>query len=145
MAGPAEFERRIQSIGVRVAEGGDRVVRQAFLAIDQAVVTSTPVDKGTARSNWLPGFDDPIDGEREAFVPGDKGSTAAANTQAALDEAKGVADRYDGGTHRSLHLTNNLPYIGELNRGTSTQAPELFVETAVAEGASSVRGARVLD
>lgn len=145
MAEPAEFERALVRIGVKVAEGGDRTVRKAFLAIDQAVVLATPVDRGTARSNWLPGFDAPVSGQREAYVPGTGGSTAAANSQAAMDAAKATADKYDGEQHRSLHLTNNLPYIGELNRGTSTQASKLFVETAVAVGASSVRGARVLD
>lgn len=145
MAEPAEFERRIQSIGVRVAEGGDRIVRTAFLAIDQAVVLATPVDKGTARSNWLPGFDNPVSGQREAFVPGDGGSTGGANAQAAIDAAKELADGYDGDQHKSLHLTNNLPYIARLNEGSSTQAPELFVETAVGIAVGSIRGARVLD
>lgn len=145
MATPSEFERRIIAIGVQVAEGGDRIVRKAFLAIDQAVVTSTPIDKGTARSNWLPGFDNPVSGQREAFVPGTGGSTAAANTQAAIDAAQQKAAAYDGDTHRSLHLTNNLPYIARLNEGSSAQAPELFVETAVARGAASVRGAKVLE
>lgn len=145
MAEPSEFERRLVRIGVQVAEGGDRVVRRAFLSIDQAVVLATPVDKGTARSNWLPGFNVPVSGQREAFVPGEGGSTAAANSEAAMDAARKVADAYDGDEHRSLHLTNNLPYIGELNRGTSTQAPRLFVETAVAAGAGAIRGAKVLD
>lgn len=145
MAEPSEFERRLVRIGVQVAEGGDRVVRRAFLSIDTAVVLATPVDKGTARSNWLPGFNAPVSGQREAFVPGEGGSTAAQNSEAAMDAAKKVADAYDGDEHRSLHLTNNLPYIGELNRGTSTQAPRLFVETAVAVGAGAIRGAKVLD
>lgn len=145
MAEPSEFERRIINIGVRVAEGGDRLVRKAFLSIDQAVVLATPVDKGTARSNWLPGYDAPVSGQREAFAPGEAGSTAAANSEAAMDAAKKVADAYDGEEHRSLHLTNNLPYIKRLNEGSSTQAPELFVETAVAAGAGAIRGARVLE
>jgi hypothetical protein len=145
MAEPAEFERRIQSIGVRVAEGGDRIVRMAFLKIDQAVVLATPVDKGTARSNWLPGFDNPVSGQREAFVPGTGGSTGGANAQAAMNAAKELADGYDGDQHKSLHLTNNLPYIARLNEGSSTQAPELFVETAVGTAVGSVRGAKVLD
>lgn len=145
MAEPAEFERALVRLGVKVSEGGDAIVRKAFLAIDQAVVLATPVDKGTARSNWLPGFDNPVSGQREAFVPGDGGSTGGANAQAAIDAAQDLAKDYDGESHRSLHLTNNLPYIARLNEGSSAQAPELFVETAVATGAASVRGAKVLE
>jgi hypothetical protein len=145
MAAPPEFARRIANIAVRVGEGGERVVRKAFLAIDQAVVMGTPVDKGRARSNWLPGKNGPVSGEREAFVPGEKGSTGAQNAQAAMDAAAAVAATYDGGKDQSLHLTNNLPYIGELNRGSSRQAPALFVEAAVAAGAAAIPGTRILE
>lgn len=144
MAEPPEFQRRINRIAARVAEGGDRAVRMAFLAIDQAVVLATPVDTSRARSNWLPNLDAPASGQIAPYVAGEKGSSAAASSEAAMDAAKAVAKKYDGDRNRELHITNNLPYIAKLNEGSSTQAPALFVETAVAAGAAAIRGVRII-
>lgn len=144
MASLDEFSRYINAIAVQVAEGGDSAVRKAFLAMDQAVVMATPVDKSTARSNWLPNIDVALDDVIEAHAVGSKGSTGEVSGAAAMQAAANVAASYDGSVHRSLHLTNNLPYISELNGGSSRQAPALFVEAGVAAGVAVVPGARIL-
>lgn len=114
------------------------------LAIDRAVVYATPIDTGRAVSNWRVflsnSFSNPHrDFLEEAYVPGLRRSTAMQNISAAiLQGSVGIAAFKPGMT---IHVYNNLPYIGDLNRGTSKQAPAGFVQTSLLAGsmyASSV-------
>lgn len=138
-----EFSRRITVRGRAVAENTDRLVRKVALAADQAVVTGTPVDTGRARSNWIVQINSPNSGVIDAYAPGETGSTAGANTQAAIDQGENVISGYNSG--ESIHITNNLPYIQRLNDGYSAQAPSNFVEQAVLEAAQVVQFGRVVE
>lgn len=144
MASPEQFSRRIATLGARVAEEADRTVRRAALAADQAVVLATPVDKGRARSNWLVELDAPRRDTIDPYVPGEGGSTGGANASAALAQGAAVIGGYDGDRHTAIAISNNLPYIGRLNAGSSRQAPAGFVEKAVQAAVKQVEGARLL-
>lgn len=138
-----DFSRRITVRGRQVAENTDRLVRKVALAADQAVVMGTPVDTGRARSNWIAQIGSAPSGTIDAYAPGDAGSTAGANTQAAIDQAESVISGYNSG--EEIHITNNLPYIQRLNDGYSAQAPANFVEQAVVEAAQVVQFGRIVD
>lgn len=131
MAGFREFAQSFRRRADRIARAGPEVQRMAALAIDQAVVLGTPVDKGRARSNWQVGLGSAPGGTREAFSPGEGGNTGASNAQAAISAAKEVIA---GHTQGDIYLVNNLPYIVPLNNGHSAQAPAGFVELAVQAG-----------
>jgi len=139
----SDFSRRITLRGRKVAEGADALVRKVALAADQAVVMGTPVDTGRARSNWIASVGSPASAVIDAYAPGEAGSTEAANTQAAMDQAASVISGYDAG--EEIHITNNLPYIQRLNDGYSAQAPANFVEQAVMEAAQVVQFGRIVD
>lgn len=96
-------------------------VKKIALAIDQAVVLSTPVDEGTARANWLPSLDTPILEAKTDIT--DKSGTQTM--QAASD----MVDKFKLG--QKIYISNNLPYIGALNDGHSKQQPAGFVERAI--------------
>lgn len=145
MASLGDFTKRMGRLGTRIEENADKLVRKTVLAVDQAVVLATPVDKGRARSNWVAELDTAFSGEVEPYVPGEGGSTGGANSQAAMDQAARVAASYDGDRHSEVHITNNLPYIEALNDGHSAQAPADFVGEAVQAGVSAVQGARLLE
>jgi hypothetical protein len=144
MPGLDEFSRRMTQIAVEVGLGGDSVVRKAALACDQAVVTATPVDKGTARSNWIVQVDTASEEVIPAYLEGKAGTTAAANVQGALDQASRTVAGYDGDVSSEIHITNNLPYIAKLNAGTSSQAPAGYVEDGVAAAVAAIGEARIL-
>jgi hypothetical protein len=120
------------SLGLQVAEGADVVVRKVALAADQVIVMATPVDEGRARSNWIAALDAAAVGTVEPYAEG----AAAAN--GAIEQAARVIADYDGDVHSEIHLTNNLPYIGELNDGSSAQAPAGFVEKGVTAAVKAV-------
>jgi len=50
-----------------------------------------------------------------------------------------VAKSFNGDRDKSLHISNALVYIGELNKGHSKQAPSDFVGQAVRAGLLSAK------
>ena len=144
MASLRQFAARMRELGRRVETNSPRLVRRTALAIDQAVVLGTPVDTGTARSNWQVEIGGPVTETREAAVPGQGGSSAAANAQAAIEQGREVIDTYRG-EGQEIYISNPLPYIGRLNDGSSAQAPAGFVEQSVQTGVDVVTRARLLE
>jgi hypothetical protein len=116
----------------------------AALAADQAVVLATPVDKGRARSNWLVELDAPARTTIEPYVPGENGNTSGPNTAAALAQGQATIAGYNGDRNSGIAISNNLPYIGRLNAGSSRQAPAGFVEKAVQAAVRQIGTVRLL-
>lgn len=133
---------RIRKLGSNVENNSVALVRKVALSVDSTVVMGTPVDTGRARSNWQVEIGKPAQGVVDAHVPGKEGATAGPNAQMALALGAAAISTYKGG--ETIHLTNNLPYIGALNRGHSAQAPVGFVESAVLDGAAQVKGVKIL-
>lgn len=131
-----KMERLSKVIPVNVKTG----LKETVLVIDQILVTETPVDTGRARSNWVVGTG-PSSAAINAYAPGEKGSTAGQNTQAALQQARDFLDANDVSV---IYISNSLPYIQYLNEGSSSQAPAGFIEAAVEAGVAHVRNMKVL-
>lgn len=125
------FGRKMRVTGATVADNATALVRKVALAVDAELVYSTPVDTGRARSNWQVEIDSPAKGTVDPVGAAE----ALARAEAKVQESK------PGST---IHITNNLPYIGRLNEGWSAQAPAGFVETAVLNGALRIKGAKLL-
>lgn len=98
------------------------VQRKVAIEIGTRLVYKTPVDTGRARGGWLPSIDSPAGGEGGADPTG----------QQAVVKIMGKFSR-NAPAYRVYYITNNVPYIGDLNNGHSQQAPAHFVEMAVAE------------
>jgi hypothetical protein len=131
MATPEEFAVIIVRVAQQVETGADRVIREVALAAHQAVVMATPVDTGRARANWEVSINRPVTTHTEGTnYVGTLGAGAAT-----------IATRRNS---QSIHISNNVPYIGELNRGSSAQAPANFVQRAVQAAAAKVGSARVI-
>ena len=98
----------------------------------------TPVDVGTARSNWLASIGRPRTGRIRAYSPyqsrhkkpygagGSKGE--GANLSGVQSQGRNALANYKKG---SIYISNNLPYIGPLDRGHSRQTSAGFVTRAV--------------
>jgi len=94
-----------------------------------AVADATPVDTGMAVSNYQVGINASPSGVLPPHVPGKFRSTALENLNATIAAGASIIDSSKPGD--AIHITNNLDYIGDLNDGTSTQAPSGM--TAIAE------------
>lgn len=119
-----DFGRRMRLRGQSVVAETDQLTRKVALGVLSTVTSSTPVDTGRARSNWLVALDAPRRDVVESYGP--EGAADAATA-----EGSAIISNYRNG--QAIYLTNNLAYIGRLNDGWSAQAPAGFVETAVAE------------
>ena len=138
MANFTQFIRNIQRRGGQVEDGVDRIVKAAALEIDAAVVQATPVDTGRARSNWIVQINRAATGQVTS-------SSFDRSGQGAITQGMGVIRSFNVRNDSSIHITNNTPYIGDLNNGTSAQAPANFVQQAVSNGAAAVRGSRLFN
>lgn len=144
MAGLDDFARRLDRIAVQIEGNVERAVKDCAGAVARSVISNTPADTGRARSNWTAQMDEAFAGMFPARVPGVAGSTAEANAAAAVEAAEQVIETFDIEKNASIHIINNLPYIGVLNDGHSQQAPADFVRLAVLDGLTTVRGAKIL-
>jgi len=142
MSSLEQFAGRMKRRANNVPRESNRVKRTAALAIDQALVLGTPVDTGTARSNWVVSLDGSYENIREAYSPLEGGDISETeNAQAAI--AQGQAVIAQAKSEQEIHLTNNLPYIVPLNEGHSAQVPAAFVEEAVNAGVIAARRTRI--
>lgn len=135
---------RLRLRALQVADGVDQVVKAAAFKVDQSVVTSTPVDTGRARSNWIASIGSPAGGTRGPFSPGSKlGKGESNNAQAAITAAKSVIEsrRF----RQAIFISNNVDYIAKLNNGSSKQAPKNFVRKGVQAGAQALRNVKVFE
>ena len=111
--------------------------KKLALELHRKFVAKTPVDKGTARGNWLvaiarapSGKIDRVDKQSLGSDPGPESFTAALT----------ALSSYDALTEQSIFIVNNLDYIGILEHGDhSKQAPQGMVAITVAEFQSIVR------
>lgn len=144
MADLRDLARFLDGISKQVTAGTEKVMRATALAAHSAVVLSTPVDTGAARSNWQVTLTNPAEGTRPPLVAGEGGSTGAQNSSAVLLEGQ---QRVGGFTLSAgtINLTNNLPYIQRLNEGWSKQAPSNFVETAVQNAVNVIKKSKLLN
>lgn len=129
-----QFGRRMKVKGALVEENAGKLLRKVALAVDSAVVLATPVDTGRARSNWQVEIGQPASGTIEPLA-------GAGSAGAAIEAAKAVIETAVPGN--TVHITNNLDYIGRLNDGWSAQAPAGFVEEAVQNGVQRIRNAKI--
>ncbi len=133
MADLGTFARRIRARGKRIEQNADALVVKTAILINQAVVLATPVDTGRARANWQASIGTPI------IEPTDDEDISGNSTIAHNNGAIGRR-----GPGQTVFISNNVEYIGDLNDGSSSQAPANFVELAVQEAIKFVRGAKVV-
>lgn len=146
---------QMDALAKRIPAFAKETTDDVALSILNDLVQVTPVDVGTALSNWQLTLDAPAADVLPAFVPSPKGRmkdgkwqhavdpvvTAQNNLPRVLDEAKLVlAGRVPG---QDVFITNNLPYIKTLDEGSSEQAPSGFIDRAIILGREVVAKAKL--
>lgn len=137
------FSKRIKQIAAGVEKNADGMMRKTVITVASSVALRTPVDTGRARSNWQTHIGSAPSGLVSAFSKGSKGSTAAAGVAQATSSAVQEMERYNN-SGSDVYITNNLPYIGRLNEGSSDQAPVGFIQSAVMAGLNAIRKSRLV-
>jgi len=141
------FGKRMKRRASNVERNVNTVARKVCIVLHRELVLATPVDTGTARSNWIVSLGSPANGTRKAYKPHPKGSGAgigeSANASAALEAGAAVIARRKAG--QSLFVSNNLPYIQRLDEGHSAQAPANFVKRAILQANALLKKIKVLN
>ncbi len=115
--------RRLETVASQIAEGTEKLMSEIISEIGKAIVTATPVDTGFARANWRPSLNAPATSPVSFLDPTGTATISKINT---------IAKQWRLG--EQAFITNQAPYIGRLNQGSSPQAPADFVRTAVERG-----------
>lgn len=122
----AEFAIECEKAALTVMEQTLFLQKAVAGTILKELLITTPVDTGRARANWQTTSLEASDSDKypKPEFP--------SSPEAGVEEAKQMfRDEMNDHTGGSIHITNNVPYIDPLNRGTSSQAPAGFIERAV--------------
>lgn len=108
----------------------ERVITKITLDVTANLTENTPVDTGWARANWVPQIGSPVVEDLSAITPTSQAAAGAAGRQQAALASVVAGYRIELG---SVFISNNVPYISDLNDGTSQQQPAGFVQRAIAK------------
>ncbi len=108
----------------------NRVSRELVLEVNRRIAEDTPIDTGWARSNWIPTKDAP-----QSDPIGDRDHVDLSAAAQGVSEIKSW-DLFRG----PAYITNNVPYINDLNAGTSPQASPGFVQAGIESGIRGLDG-----
>ncbi len=140
--------RRMNKLGGTITKGVSKLAQDVAKGIGATVVDTTPVDTGLARSNWRATISAPASGTIPPYAPGVKlGIGEGANASAAKAQQKQVIERFNVAKHTSIFITNNIPYIGALNAGSSPQSAGSMVALGLQTGRAilQAKASRVLE
>ena len=115
----ARFDCDIPALAKQLQVDADLIKRKIALDIFGRLLATTPVDTGRARAGWS------VDTRHGSFVPPKDESGYS------FDRSMNVSPHMIPKNAPVIVIYNNVEYIGELNDGSSTQAPEQFVEIEV--------------
>lgn len=105
------FTSDLRKFALNTGTRMDQVVRKICIDLTSDLVRLTPVDTGLARSSWFFGTFRKTDVGADRVKSGSPSITRSAEFAANL-KAGGI-----------FYITNNLPYIMQLEYGSSRQAP----------------------
>lgn len=118
MAG--NFDLEISRFIERACGNIDEAMRTAAVLVAQGVVSTSPVDTGRFRANWVFGRSLP------------QGTVDATDISGAATIAKIAGQVTSLKAGGEVWIVNNLPYAGKLEYGSSQQAPSGVVRITLA-------------
>lgn len=101
------------------------------------ITYETPVDTSRALSNWRLSTGSPVSGEIDPYAEGSRGSTFGISRGLTVSFAKTYLNNRRLG--ENIYIINHTHYIGDLNDGTSRQAPKGFVDREISNLGNSLK------
>jgi len=136
---------RMEKYSKAVGADANQYTTDLSLAVLAAVAQDTPVDVGTAKSNWQLTVGAAAKGVRRAFSPFTSRWRRPYGQGGTKGETRNQAGVVWSGTNalkarkpdQPVYIVNNSPYIDPLNEGHSPQSQPGFVQRAVIRGRST--------
>ena len=110
------FSDDVRRFSVKAGESSDRIVRAVTLSLFNGIIRDVPVDTGRARGSFETTVGQPATTTPDRLDP--SGRAAMAEIEANTPDGAG----------QLTYIASNLPYIVQLEEGTSKQAPDGFVK-----------------
>lgn len=121
------FRADVARFTAATEKASDEIVRGVTISLFTSIIKDTPVDTGRARGEWQATTETPASGEN-----GREDTSGAGSISEVISKTPLIA----GG---ETLLTNNLPYIEDLEYGSSKQAPAGMVRKNLARITRLVR------
>ena len=122
MADLREFERALKRFAEEeIPEAVAEASRDLATWLLDGVVTRTPVDTGLARANWQVTLGRPA-----------TGTVSETDRDGRRTGARGRRVIMRAGPFETIWIVNNLPYVVELEQGSSAKAPAGMVAATLA-------------
>lgn len=124
----ANERQQIKGITAELRTGIEGSMKGLAREITVTLSNRTPKASGLAAASWIPSVGESVD------KPPSRRRNSAGVKKAAAAKQKGLAEveeyRLEDG---EIYITNGLPYVLQIQEGTSKQAPRPFVEQAIDE------------
>lgn len=137
MATLTDLANRMKALPAILASEGSRCAVEVAMAMETNLVRTTPVDTSNALSNWQGSLENPIFNEIMPYSVGTKGSTRIVSGNEAIAETKRAIENKQPG--QSVFLSNNAPYIRDLDSGSISKQPGGFVSASLLIGHLTAR------
>lgn len=124
------FEISVDKFAKQIGVDVVTVVKKLSFDIFADVVAGTPVDTGRAMNNWNISVG--------SINPSVNDIGGSANTLAAAKRASAPAKLAGIRPFDTVWISNHLPYIGFLEEGSSSQAPNGWVSQAIQRNLSQL-------
>jgi len=128
MGNLATLAQMLRERANNIGKTSNDIKKKVVLAIVNDLVYHTPVDTSQALSNWQVSIGAPKTDFIAAYYEGEGGSTQKSSAAEAIRVATNLLKNVQPG--QTVFITNNAPYIEQLNNGSSAKAPAGFVERA---------------
>lgn len=110
------FADDVRKFAVKAGESSDGIVRAVTLSLFNGIIRDVPVDTGRARGSFETTVGQPATTTPDRLDP--SGRQAMAEIEANVPQGAG----------QETYIASNLPYIVQLEEGSSKQAPEGMVK-----------------
>jgi hypothetical protein len=122
-----EFNAQLTKFARKIQVAPQKVVKKVAFQLFRRIIEKTPVDTGRARASW----NIAIGSINPSIAPDGQHQK---NPSALAAKATTVLAGYGAdGRLPAVWISNNLPYIGELENGHSQQAPAGMLKLSIME------------
>lgn len=97
------------------------------VGVTEALFVVNPLDTGWSRSNWIPSVGQPARGPFGSYEQAKRGDVSTA--LGARDQ--GLRAVQAAPLDRKFFISNDVPYVPDLNDGSSPQAPSGYVQSTI--------------
>jgi len=121
----AQNNHQIRVVIDGLVNTSETVVKKLTLDVTANLIETNPVDTGWSKANWVPSIGVPL-------INASISSTGNISTAVAT-QSQGIANIATQYTldQGDVFMTNNVPYVPNLNDGHSNQAPAGFIQRAI--------------